>query len=140
LQLLWLILCFNRRSYREALHHQNIQHSLTERYQRSENIRTSRQLLPIIFLHLLQNIPPTIYFLLAMDGFMNTPDDFLKLSTFTRFAIFELYLFLQLFIITYHPMLRRNAAASIKTRLPCYGRGRGNRVACDEFRGRGGWD
>ena len=81
---------------------------------------------------MLQNVPAIVYFLLALDNRMNTQEDYLKLSTFTRFAVFELYLFLQLFIITYHPMLRRDAVASLKARLfgPCYGTSRGNKVAC----------
>jgi len=69
---------------------------------------------------------------------MNTPEDYLKTSAFTRFAIFELYLFLQLFIITYHPLLRRGCGGQSQGQpgvVTVTGGAGGNRVACDASKG-----
>ncbi|KAI1731011.1 sre G protein-coupled chemoreceptor domain-containing protein [Ditylenchus destructor] len=53
--ILVMLLWYNQKTYRRNIVHSH-SHSLTERYQLSENIRTSRQLIPVIFLHFLSNL------------------------------------------------------------------------------------
>jgi len=46
---------YNTCRYRRKIHLRSEQ-SLSERYQLSENIRTTRQLIPVLFLHLASNV------------------------------------------------------------------------------------
>nr|CAD2178480.1 unnamed protein product [Meloidogyne enterolobii] len=103
---LFWILRQNKRNYDKKF--QEGHQSLSERYQLSENIRTAKQLIPCILMHFVCIILPGInntfaYLKIYSDNFTI---DFANQCVFIIVTIGSFLI--ELFLLIYHPFLRRN--------------------------------
>ncbi|KAL7075873.1 hypothetical protein ACQ4LE_005079 [Meloidogyne hapla] len=103
---LFWILNHNKRNYEKRLLEGC--HNLSERYQISENIRTSKQLLPCIIMHLMNIILPGINIYLTnfkiYSGQFN--QDFVEECLYIVTTIVSF--FIELSMIIFHPFLKRD--------------------------------
>ncbi|KAH7719800.1 Protein SRE-19 [Aphelenchoides avenae] len=86
--------------------------NLTERYQNSENLRTTRQLLPVIFLHFLTALFGAIY-LAAAVLWPNSGTTYLQ-QVALGFVNCVLYTFCELALLHFNPALRVEAASRLR--------------------------
>ncbi|KAI1722390.1 sre G protein-coupled chemoreceptor domain-containing protein [Ditylenchus destructor] len=113
----YLILIFlnyyNTNAYKRRIFNSN-SHSLTERYQMSENIRTSRQLSPSLLLHFLTNLIGQVLTLVAYYQLVTDEGLLWLLYVFTLGVNGIAYFFIQLTVIQCHPFLRRQAVQMLR--------------------------
>ncbi|KAF7627165.1 hypothetical protein Mgra_00009562 [Meloidogyne graminicola] len=100
------ILNHNRKCYEKKL--KEGYHLLSERYQLSENIRTAKQLIPCILMHLVCILIPGIFSCCVYANFFTEQFtiDFVGQCVYTIITIGNF--FIELFMIIFHPFLKRD--------------------------------
>ncbi|KAH7711604.1 hypothetical protein AAVH_21071 [Aphelenchoides avenae] len=108
---------YNRRRYFADFHKGTFGH-LSGRYQNLENIRTTRQLIPVIFFHILAGLNGSL-FVTGMLFFPLTPDDIFYRLMFNNVANCSIYLLCQAAVLHFHPVLRMDTYAFLRRTLCC---------------------
>lgn len=105
--MLLLLYRYNLRRYGRKIHHHSSLHNLSERYQLSENIRTTRQLTPVLFLHFASNAEVSLQFLAIYYGLVTEPASRQWLTEFGLVFNAAAYFLIQLAVIKHHPIVAR---------------------------------
>ncbi|KAI1726156.1 serpentine type 7TM GPCR receptor class ab chemoreceptor domain-containing protein [Ditylenchus destructor] len=118
---------YNITAYHKTLIRPN-SHSLTERYQLSENIRTSRQLHPALFLHFLEKFAAIGFVFISYYEIIKDPYwiNFIRTLMYVVHGVCNF--FIQVTVISYHPFLRRQASHLLS---PILSRFKSATVDCD---------
>ncbi|KAI1707709.1 serpentine type 7TM GPCR receptor class ab chemoreceptor domain-containing protein [Ditylenchus destructor] len=113
---------YNHKVYRRRIFSLN-KHSLTERYQLSENIRTSRQLTPVLLFHFLSNAVSGTMTMLLYHKVQMHPKLISAVMQGTAFWMGFMNLLTQVTVIRCHPILYRrirHALWKTKNAVLCY--------------------
>uniref|UniRef100_A0A915P7J7 7TM_GPCR_Srx domain-containing protein n=1 Tax=Meloidogyne floridensis TaxID=298350 RepID=A0A915P7J7_9BILA len=114
------LLKYNNKVYFERKSSALDEQKLTGRYQLSENIRTTRQLIPTLCLHVCVNIIGGISVVLPYFNLVTSPFGILFCVNFLSFVpITYLTFLIELSMILYHPFLKRDFKKFIKNILIC---------------------
>ncbi|KAL7071263.1 hypothetical protein ACQ4LE_009038 [Meloidogyne hapla] len=97
---------YNMNKYKNAMIKSGINYSLSEKYQMSENIKTSKQLLPVFICHFIRNLTfPIVYIFI----YMQMPAYIISLTfLYTSMSASILNGIIEYTIITYHSTLKKN--------------------------------
>nr|CAD2191875.1 unnamed protein product [Meloidogyne enterolobii] len=114
------LLKYNNKVYFERKSSALDEQKLTGRYQLSENIRTTKQLIPTLCLHVCVNIIGGISVVLPYFNLVTSPFGILFCVNFLSFVpITYLTFLIELSMILYHPFLKRDFKKFIKNILIC---------------------